>query len=109
MSAGYLDCAERLGGPVIREFAALNRNAENARIATAIRTRAELCSHAQDGREECGLEQLSPVIVDLILETGIPACIGALLTFQDDRTTVRIIRRVHTNNIRDCPNATWLS
>jgi hypothetical protein len=61
----------------------------NIRVAAGICTRAKLRPHAKNGREKRSLEQLGPVIVDLILETGISAGVRTLLPFQHDRATVR--------------------
>lgn len=67
----------------------------NIRIAAGICSRAKLRSDAKDSREKCDPEQLSPVIVDLILETRISARIGSLLPFEHDRATVGDEQSIH--------------
>ena len=41
------------------------------------------------GRQQCGLEQFTPMIVDLVLKTRITAGVCPLLSFQNDRSAVR--------------------
>ena len=61
---------------------------KNIRVAAGIGPRAEFSAYTEERREQRGLDQLGLVIVDLIFETGIASCIGALLPLQNDRAAV---------------------
>src|SRR5260370_863398 len=49
---------------------------------------SDLRSDTQQRREDGRLEQHAPMIVDFVLETGIPFRVGARLAFQHDRPSV---------------------
>jgi hypothetical protein len=51
----------------------------NICVIAAISTGARLGSDAKHGRQECGLEQFKPMIINFILQTRIAARIRSLL------------------------------
>jgi hypothetical protein len=66
-------------------------------IGPGPRRGSEVAADAEQRRQERGLELSAPVIVDLILKTGI----GAGLALKYD-----MIRRIQTSGTCDWPNAT---
>src|SRR5579863_6312273 len=70
--AGLVDALRR---PLLDRF---------GKRAVAVAAHAGLRPDAEDGREDRGLEQHAPVVVDLVLQAGIAFRIGAGLALQDD-------------------------
>src|SRR5438105_10398188 len=77
-----------LSSLVQRIRSAQRQRLQDGGVSAGIRTRSELCPDAKYGREERRLEQFTPVVVDLVLKTGIALSIGTRLPLQDDRTAV---------------------
>src|SRR6266478_10148826 len=58
-------------------------------IAAGARGGSKLAPDSEQRRQEGSLEQVAPMIVDLILETGVAAGVRPLLPLQYDRATIR--------------------
>jgi hypothetical protein len=85
---GYVELAlddllPRLGNAI---GGALAQRAHNVALLAG---RASLGTNAQNRREQRGFEQITPVVVNAILETGITFRVGAGLALQHDGSTVR--------------------
>lgn len=50
--------------------------------------RAGLGAHAEQSREDGGLEQHAPMVVDVVLESGLALCVSAGLALQHDRVAI---------------------
>ena len=70
---------------------------------------ADLGADTEQRREESGAEELTPVIIDLVLEAGIALRVGAWSRSSTMEVPSGMMMRFQTRSTRDWPKATWLS
>src|SRR6266852_1767209 len=78
-----------LSGLVQAIAGSTTERSNNITIAASTGGRSKFAADAEQRRQERGLEQGTPMIVDLILKSCITGGIGARLTLQHDRAAVR--------------------